>query len=110
GECVVSTLRAVPPLENLLERREIGIAVFPVRDDLPVDQARWQVERRELRDQRGELVAPVLAAAGIDAHVLPRCGDERAVAVELDLVHPAVARRYGIDQRGELGRAELRRL
>jgi hypothetical protein len=109
-QLVAVLLAPVPALEHRLQRREVRVAVRVVGDDLAVDQARRQVERLQPLDQGGELVTPVEPLAGIDSDLAPRGGDHRAVAVEFDLVQPAVARRHRVDQRRELRRAELRRL
>src|SRR3546814_3640838 len=97
-------------LQHRLQRREIGVAVLAIGDDLAVDQAGRQVERGDVADERREFVGPVEAIAGVDAHVAARRGDLGAIAVIFDLVEPAVARRHGIDERRELERAEFGRL
>ena len=79
-------------------------------DDFAVDQRGRKVERLDRLDQRTELVGPVLARAGVDGDILPRGGDQRAVSVELDLVHPRIPGRDRVDQRGKLRRPELGRL
>ncbi len=102
GELVLLALRAVPALEHLLQGGEIGIALAVVSDDFAVDQAGGQVERGNRLDQRAELVGPVLAVAGEHADGIALDRHQRAIAVELDLVHPAIAGRHVVDQRREL--------
>src|SRR3546814_3799237 len=77
-------------LQHRLQRREIGVAVLAIGDDLAVDQAGRQVERGDVADERREFVGPVEAIAGVDAHVAARGGDLGAIAVIFDLVEPAV--------------------
>src|SRR5690606_18348811 len=109
-EPVAGLLGPVPTLEHRLQAREVWIAPGVVGDDLAVDKAWRQVERSQVRGERLELVGPVLPAARIDAHLVARARDQRAVAVELDLVHPAIPGRNRVDQRRELRAAELRQL
>src|SRR3546814_10189749 len=68
-------------LQHRLQRREIGVAVLAIGDDLAVDQAGRQVERGDVADERREFVGPVEAIAGVDAHVAARRGDLGAIAV-----------------------------
>ena len=54
-------LLAVAAFQHVLKGGEIGIALTVVSDDLAVDQAGGQVERRYLLGKRFELVRPVEA-------------------------------------------------
>ena len=105
GQSVALPLRSLPALEHLLKRREIRIAVGVDSHDFSVDEAGRQVQRSNRFNQRTELVGPILPVARIDCHVFAFRGDKRAIAVEFYLVHPAIARRHVIDERGELGLA-----
>ena len=107
GERILLRLAPVPALEDLLQRREIGIAPGVIGDDFAVDEAGRQVERGDRFDQRAELVGPILAAAGEDPHLVTPGGDQCAVPVELYLVHPPVPGGNLVDQGGELGLGEL---
>ncbi len=92
----------MPALQYGLQAREIGISIGVGRDDLAVDQAWRKIERGEMADERRELLAPVQPAPGVYAHVLAFGGNQRAIAVELNLVHPLIAAWNLVDQRGEL--------
>src|SRR3546814_15165717 len=65
-------LCAMATLQHRLQRREIGVAVLAIGDDLAVDQAGRQVERGDVADERREFVGPVEAIAGVEAHVAAR--------------------------------------
>ena len=106
GESIARSLRAVAALEDVLERREMGIAAFVMGDDLAVYQRRGQVHRGDRTDERCELLGPVLARSGIDPDVVALHRHQRAVSVEFDLVHPAIPSWHGIDERGQLRRTE----
>ena len=108
SELVAGRLRPVSAFQHRLQPCEIGVALRIGRDDLAVDQAAGQIERHQCLDQRLEFVGPVLAIAGPHGHVVALGGDQRAIPVELDLVHPAVSGGHRIDQCGELGCAKLR--
>src|SRR3546814_13035325 len=92
-------------LQHRLQRREIGVAVLAIGDDLAVDQAGRQVERGDVADERREFVGPVEAIAGVDAHVAARGGALGAIAVTFDFVAQAVARRHVIDERRQTAMA-----
>src|SRR3546814_3298423 len=51
-------LCAMATLQHRLQRREIGVAVLAIGDDLAVDQAGRQVERGDVADERREFVGP----------------------------------------------------
>ena len=101
-QAIRRALRPLPAFEDLLQRREIGIAPGIIGDDFAVDQACRQIAIRNGIDQRPELVGPVLAVTGVDMHFIALGRDQCAIAIELDFVHPAVARRHLVDQRGQL--------
>ena len=107
GQRVGLRLRALPALQDLLQGGEVRIAGAVVSNDLAIDKAARQVEFGQCFYQKRKFVGPVFPAARVDADVVPLRGDERAVTVEFDFVHPAISGRHFIDQRGELGLAEF---
>ena len=76
--------------------------------DLAIDQAGGQVEGGERSDQRSEFIGPVLAVARKDADHAAFGSNHRAIAVELDLVHPVVTGWHIVHQSRELRLAEFR--
>jgi hypothetical protein len=104
---VVDEALAVMRFERRLQRREAGNAVVVLDHHLAVDQ---RAARRQLGDSSGdvgELARPIEPLAREQAHVTVLQPRLNAVAVELDLVHPALAARRGRAQRGERRRHEV---
>ncbi|MHC2538448.1 hypothetical protein ACVJMY_008017 [Bradyrhizobium diazoefficiens] len=91
-----------------LERGKVRRAVVVERDNLAVDHGLRQ-RIRLLRDG-GELVGPVETLAGLQRRLAVLDAKLHAVAIELDLVAPAVAGRRTLDRRAELRRDEIRHL
>ncbi len=60
-------------------------------DHLAVEHDARRVERQHLLDHVGEVPVHGLAVAALQVHVVPVAEDDRAKAVELRLVAPAVA-------------------
>ena len=85
---------------------EIRRAVVVERDDLAVDQQSGSALRL-LGDGR-ELVGPVQALAGLQRGLAVLDAQLHAIAVELDLVAPAVAAGGRSTERAELRRDEIR--
>ncbi len=85
---------------------EIRRAVFIERADLPVDDGIRQVCRR-CRNRR-ILGRPVQALTGLQRHLAVFDARLNAVAVELDLVDPAIARGWAFERFAKLRRYELR--
>ena len=101
-----------PALQLVLQHREIGGAVGGRHHDLAVDDRRARADVPGVVGDLLEAVGPVVAAAGEDLHGLVGEMDLDPVAVELDLVNPALAGRHLLDrcrQRGfdEAGKRRL---
>ena len=81
------------PLQLVLQHGEIGRAVGGRHDDLAVDDRRAGVDVPGVVGDLPEALGPVVAAPGEDLDGLVGEMDLDAVAVELDLVNPALAGR-----------------
>ena len=77
--------------------------------NLAVKHGRIAVERRNGRDQRLVTLRPVEALARLEPDLVALLPDDRAVAVELDLVEPVRPLWRGIHRGGELGGHLLRK-
>ncbi len=94
--------------QRVLQRAEVGVAVF-IRDrDLAVEQRGIARQLRKRPDQRLKPLGPVEAVAGADDDAAAGDRYDRAVAVVFYLVEPAFARRRRIDERRKLRRDEGR--
>ena len=105
GQPVRCGLRSPTAFQDLLQTGEIGIALTVIGYNLAIDQAGREVEPGHGDNERAELVSPVLAVACVHAHFFASRSNKSAITVELDFVHPAIARRDIVDQRGQLGLA-----
>ena len=99
-------------LQLVLQHREVGGAVGGGHDDLAVDDRRAGADVPSIVGDLLEALGPVVAAPGEDLDRLVGEMDLDPVAVELDLVDPAVAGRHLLDrcrQRGfdEAGKGGL---
>ena len=102
-----------PPFAEIgLQSGEIGSASAVFDHQLAVDQPRTEGERLERRDHvLAELLRPIVAAAGEEFHPAGLDARLQAIAIELDLVQPALAlrrrgherRQCGFDEIGECG-------
>src|SRR5262249_16810787 len=107
-EDVVDEGIALAGLERRLQPGETGNALVGLDHDLAVDQRR---ARRELGDRRrdiGEFARPLETLPRQQAHLAIIEPGLDAVAVELDLVHPACTLGRGRAQGGERRRHEVR--
>ena len=82
--------------QRRLQRGEIGMAVGVERHHFGVDDRIRQ--RRGLFGDGAELVGPVLSVARVNANSLALCGNQRAIAVELDFMEPLASFRHTVDQ------------
>ena len=89
-----------------LQRREIRRAVVIERDDLAVDHHVRQCAA--VPGDGGELFGPVEAFAGFQGRLAVLDAQLHAVAVELDLMAPAVSARRAFDGGAELRCDEIR--
>src|SRR5690606_25324025 len=79
--------------QRLLKLSKAARAVRLKRDQLAVEQRLVDVEIREGIDERRKARRPILAVAAEEPHGAPFDTRNQTVAVELDLVQPAVAAR-----------------
>ena len=102
SETVRCGLRSLAALQHFLQAGKIGIALGIMGDDFAVDKAGRQIECGDSVNQGAELVGPVLPVARVNANSLALCSNQRAIAVELDFVHPAISGRDIVDERCKL--------
>ncbi len=95
---IVTTLGA----EFVLKFREAGHALFGDGDDLAVKDGLPGIERGKDTGDLGIFLGPVEAFARHQPHLAVVDQRLRAIAVELDLVHPLWPRRNGVGERRQL--------
>src|SRR6185312_4329086 len=98
----VHDVRARLRVERLLQPLEIRKALVVEHHDLAVEPCAAERARADLLAKALEPRAPVVAVAREEAHVVAVDARDDAVAVELELVHPAGAFRRTVDERREL--------
>ena len=103
-EQVVADGVGAPGLEGVLQGLEVGCAASAFNDDLAVEPGLLQAERTHGGHHLRQPRRPVDAVAGERMHRVAVGAHEHAVAVELDLVQPAVALGRAVDPARELRR------
>src|SRR5262249_33859666 len=95
--------------QRRLQRGEVRRARFVLHHQLAVDQRLAQRQLFEGRaDRLAELVGPIETAPGEQSYLAAVDARLQAIAVELDLVHPAAALRRLALQGGEARLDEIR--
>ena len=94
--------------ERILQGGEAGDAIGAHHGDLAVQIGGADLGDRQGGGDRPEARGPVEAAAGEHANLAGLEARRGAVAVQLDLVDPAIAGRRLVREGGELGRDEFR--
>jgi hypothetical protein len=97
AEAVAAALAQV-----LLQGAEVRRAALGLHHHLAVEKGRYYGQSLERPLHRGEFAGPIEAAAGLQPHAATIDAGEQAIAVELDLVHPGLARGWGGSGRGAL--------
>ena len=98
-------------MDGMAERVEIGAAVIGLHDEFAVEDGGAAAQPLRFLDDRRIERGPVVAASGEGARLAVLHDQQRAVAVVLDLVQPAVAGgrllHQGGDQRLDEGEAHV---
>jgi hypothetical protein len=89
-------------VERVFEEREVGAPMLVGGADLAVNQCGSPGQLGKRWNDVAELAGPVVAIAGIHAHLVAGDGSLSAIAVELHLEEPAVAGRDPSLEGGEL--------
>ena len=95
-------------VERVLQRIEVRRAGGTEHDDLAVQPAAAQAQRLDRTQQRGQLVRPIVPAAGDQPRHALVDARHQPVAVELDLERPAARGRHAGARRCELRRQPRR--
>src|SRR4029077_10272308 len=91
-----------PPLEFILQRREVGGAIGSRDNHFTVDDRGACIHVPSVRGNLSKAVRPVIAATGKNLHRRVSEMNLNAVAVELDLVDPPGVGWDPIDRRRQL--------
>ncbi|MNT10000.1 hypothetical protein D3C72_1448100 [compost metagenome] len=95
-------------IERVLQGLEAGYAAIVQNDDFPVDPGPLGGQPAEGFDQMRQLRAPVMAIAGVEAHVVAVDADHQPVAVELHFIQPVFGvARHAVHQGGQLRLEQL---
>ena len=102
--CQPSTLAA---RQRILQGCEAGDAIRAQHGDLAIQIGRPNLGDPQGRGNRPEARGPIEAAAGEHSYLARFDAGRRAVAIQLDLMNPAIASRRLVREGGELRRDEV---